>query len=472
VLARDVVERHVDGRQCLGRDEVGNAERRQMVVDGRGRVEFDAGERVADLFVDRPRERPLRGPSKNSRMAELLAPAGAKPRSPSTVSTTTRTKSRLWSVRTPPWNGRDCGGSIGDDRASALMSAISIVAGFPVLRHEWSSLPSPEPLPATRIYIWGGWKWVRMESKPVSTSSDLKDVAAAVLTPFDDDGEILHDGIARNARFLSDRGIDLVLAGANVSEFHSLTDQEIVDVAETVVEQVGDETTVLAGTGGSLRSAIDIGESHARSGADLLMVMPPDNPFIHEQGLVEYYDSLATATDLPLVPYIRGLEPTAETIATVADLPHVAGMKYAVDDIEKFARAVSMADEDAVWLCGMGESPVPAYWAEGAEGFTSGVGNFRPIVGLELLEALRDGDWGRAARIRNATLEFSRLRDETGQHNCFPAANSIPVLKECLRLAGARGGQVRGPLVELSPADRERVHEAYDTLDEFVENAL
>jgi len=312
-----------------------------------------------------------------------------------------------------------------------------------------------------------------MKSKTISNRGDLKDVAAAVLTPFNDDGEILYDGVARNTRFLTDRGINLLLAGANVSEYHSLTDREIKDVVQTVVEEVGDDTTVLAGTGGSLRTAIDIGQSHTRSGADALMVMPPDNPFIHEQGLVQYYDSLGAATELPLIPYIRGFAPKAETIATVADLPNVTGMKYAVDDVEKFAHAISLADdEEVVWLCGMGEPPVPAYWAEGAEGFTSGVGNFAPIVGLELLAALRAEDWDRAARIRDATLEFSRLREESGQNNCFPQANSIPVLKECLNLAGANGGQVREPLAELSAKDRERVHEAYESLEKFVETSL
>lgn len=311
-----------------------------------------------------------------------------------------------------------------------------------------------------------------MESGRVTHNRRLKNAAAAVLTPFDDDGEVLYEGVARNARFLSDRGIDLLLAGANVSEYHSLTTQEIKAVVETVINEIGDRATVLAGTGGSLRTAIDIGQVHAQSNADLLMVMPPDNPFLHEQGLIQYYDSLGAATSLPLVPYIRGIEPSAESIANIADLPYVAGIKYAVDDIEKFARAVSLAEDDTVWLCGMGEPPVPAYWVEGAEGFTSGVGNFRPVIGVELYDALQAGDWDRAVRIRNATLEFSRLRSGRGQDNCFPQANSIPVLKECLNLSGGCGGQVREPLVELSPADRERVHEAYDSLETFIQTVL
>jgi 4-hydroxy-tetrahydrodipicolinate synthase len=303
-----------------------------------------------------------------------------------------------------------------------------------------------------------------------SLRDGLGDVGAAVLTPFDENGDIQYDSLGLNAQFLSDRGIGLVLACANVSEFHSLTTQEKISVVETTVDELPNETTVLASAGGSLRTAIRLAEEHARSGADALMVMPPDNTFIHEQGLIEYYDELGNQAELPLVPYIRGIEPRPETIAAIADLPHVAGMKYAIDDIETFSWAVEQASDETVWLCGMGEPPVPAYWVEGAEGFTSGAGNIVPRIGLALRDALQNGEWAEAIKIRNATLPFQKLRSETGQHNQFQAANSVPVLKQALTRVGADGGHVRRPLVELEPEDRQRVNEEVDRLEEFVQN--
>jgi 4-hydroxy-tetrahydrodipicolinate synthase len=211
---------------------------------------------------------------------------------------------------------------------------------------------------------------------------------------------------------------------------------------------------------------------YAAAGADAIMVMPVDHSFIHEQGLVAYYSQLADSCDLPLVPYIRGIEPQAETIAQIADLERVAGIKYAIRDTEVFARAVAASDGEATWVCGMGEPPVPAYWVEGAEGFTSGVGNIRPEIGLALFEALEDENWERALRIRRVTLQFQRLRGETGQDNIVPAANSVPVLKAGLELAGQYGGPVRDPLVSLSSHDRDRVRDAYEDIEQFVATDL
>ena len=304
-------------------------------------------------------------------------------------------------------------------------------------------------------------------------SDSLRDVAAGVLTPFDDDARnILHDEVAANARFLYERGIRLFLACANVSEYHSLSHDERIAVVRSVVEALPDDATVLAGAGGSTETVESLADAYADVGADALMVMSPDHTWIHEQGLVEYFKRLASASDIPLVPYIRDVEPTPETVAAIADLDGVAGMKYALADTEAFARAVAAADEDTVWVCGMGEPPVPAFWAEGVEGFTSGVGNIRPSVGLALFDALQNEDWGRAREIRNVTLPFQRLRGEAGEDNCLSAANSIPVLKYGLELAGAYGGPVREPLVELSERDRKRVEAAYERVDRFVETEL
>jgi dihydrodipicolinate synthase/N-acetylneuraminate lyase len=84
-------------------------------------------------------------------------------------------------------------------------------------------------------------------------------------------------------KFLSKHGIDLLLAGANVSEYHSLITQKIKAVVETMVNGICDRATVMARNAGSVRTAIDIGRVPAQSNIDLLMVIPSDNPLIHEQ---------------------------------------------------------------------------------------------------------------------------------------------------------------------------------------------
>lgn len=295
----------------------------------------------------------------------------------------------------------------------------------------------------------------------------LRGVAAGLLTPFDDYLEIDHEGLAENAQILYDRGLRTFLANANISEYHSLTRDERVAVTETGVEALPDDAVVLAGVGGSTRGAVDLIESFDDLGVDAMMVMPPDHTYVHERGLLEYYRKLGAAADAPLVPYIRGFDPSVRFLADLSELDDVAGVKYALQDVPKFAAAVSAGDGDAVWVNGLAEPYAPSLWAEGAEGFTAGVSNFAPRIGLALFAALADGDWERARTLRDVCQPIMDFRGETGTDNDLPGAVSVPVVKEGMRHAGLTAGTVREPIVELTDAEKERVADLYAVIDDF-----
>ncbi|MFB6217751.1 MAG: dihydrodipicolinate synthase family protein [Halobacteriaceae archaeon] len=297
----------------------------------------------------------------------------------------------------------------------------------------------------------------------------LRSVAAGLLTPFDEELAVDHDALAGNAETVYDRGIRTFLACANISEYHSLSREERTAVVETSVGALPGDATVLAGAGGSLPDATELVEGAAAAGADAVMVMPPDHTYIHEQGLLEYYRELGEASDLPLVPYVRGFDPSVEFLAAMTRLDSVVGVKYAIEDVPKFAEAVAAGAEDVVWVDGMAEPHAPALWAEGAEGFTAGVSNFEPRIGLALFDALDAGDWARAREIRNVCLPYQNFRGETGEDNTLPAAVSVPAVKEGMALSGldAGEGRVRPPIVELSDAERERARALYADIDAF-----
>jgi 4-hydroxy-tetrahydrodipicolinate synthase len=103
--------------------------------------------------------------------------------------------------------------------------------------------------------------------------------------------------------------------------------------------------------------------------------------------------------------------------------------------------------------------------SEGAEGFSAGVSNFRPEVGLALYDALAAGEWERARALRNACLPFQRFRGETGADNEITGAVSVPAVKKGFELAGLTGGEVRDPLQPLSAEEAARVERLYDRLD-------
>ena len=220
----------------------------------------------------------------------------------------------------------------------------------------------------------------------------LRGVAVGVLTPFDEDGEIMFDALQTNAAQLSESGVGLFLANANISEFHSLTHDERFEVTRVAIEATDDSDVVFAGVGGATKMATALAQRQADAGADALMVMPPDHTYVHERGLMEYYRELGGATDLPLVPYIRGFDPSIEFLGDLTRIDDVAGVKYALEDAPKLGAAVAAGDDEVVWVNGLAEEYAPAFFAEGAEGFTAGVSNFIPALGLRLFAALERSD--------------------------------------------------------------------------------
>ena len=305
-----------------------------------------------------------------------------------------------------------------------------------------------------------------------SVRNGLQGVAVGLLTPFDEDGRIRHDGIETNARVLADSGVETFLAAANISEYHSLTAGERVSVTETAIEALPGEACVLAGVGGSTEEALDLIRAYDDAGVDAMMIMPPDHTYVHERGLLAYYRELATVSDRPIVPYVRGFEPSIGFLDDLTRLEGVVGIKYALSDHVKLGAGISAGADDVVWVNGAAEAHAISYWAEGVEGFTAGVSNFRPEVGLALFDALRNEDWDRARALRDICLPIQRMRGETGADNDIPGAISVPVVKKGLELSGLVGGRVREPIRELSAEEERRVEGFYEELDTAIESLL
>ncbi|ADB63031.1 dihydrodipicolinate synthetase (plasmid) [Haloterrigena turkmenica DSM 5511] len=300
----------------------------------------------------------------------------------------------------------------------------------------------------------------------------LRGVAVGILTPFDQDGEIEHWKIEENAQSLYDEGIRTFLAAANISEYHSLADQERIDVTEAAVTSLPSDACVLAGVGGSTNQAQDLIRAYDQIGVDAMMVMPPDHTYLHEQGLLEYYRSLADATETPLVPYVRGFDPSVEYLAQLTKLDGVVGIKYALTDSVKLGAGISAGADDVVWVNGLAEPYAVSYWAEGVEGFSAGVSNFRPEIGLELYDALANENWSRARELRDVSLPYQSFREKTGQNNTIAGGVSVPAVKKGLELAGLYGGDVREPIRSLTPQEEKRAEELYDQLNDKLEQLL
>jgi 4-hydroxy-tetrahydrodipicolinate synthase len=295
----------------------------------------------------------------------------------------------------------------------------------------------------------------------------LRSVAVTVPTPFDETGaEVRHDALGEYVETMQDAGVRLIIPCGNTGEYYSLSHDERVAVVESTVAASDDGTAVVAGAGGSTKTVRRLLESYERVGVDGAMIMFPSHTYMHLRGVETYYRRIAASTDLDLVLYKRGDELSDDTILSLASLPNVVGVKYAVDDITGFSKAVDRSPDDVVWMDGIAERFAPTFALEGAEGYTSGIGSFVPDVALALMDALRAEEWGRARELRDLVRPYEELRQEPGADNWISSANNVPAIKFGMELAGLYGGPVREPLVELSEADKSRAREYYDRIVE------
>ncbi|MGR4878220.1 dihydrodipicolinate synthase family protein [Streptomyces sp. LARHCF249] len=282
----------------------------------------------------------------------------------------------------------------------------------------------------------------------------LAGVVAIPVTPFTAVGELDTAAHRTLLRRLIDGGVRTLTPNGNTGEFYALTPEERRMVTELTIDEAGGDATVLVGVGHDVPTAVAAAR-HARAcGAQMLMVHQPVHPYVSQDGWVDYHRAIAEAVpELGVVPYIRNPQLSGVRLADLADAcPNVVGVKYAVPDAAGFAGFARDAGLDRfVWVAGLAEPYAPSYFAGGATGFTSGLVNVCPPLSLEMLSALRAGDYPAAMKVWERIRRFEELRAANG------SADNVTVVKEALASLGLCRRDIRPPSRELPVSARAEV---------------
>jgi 4-hydroxy-tetrahydrodipicolinate synthase len=273
----------------------------------------------------------------------------------------------------------------------------------------------------------------------------------ALVTPFRDDAvdeAALRDLVERQV----EAGVDGIVPCGSTGEAATLSYAEHRRVVEICVEAAGGRVQVLAGTGSnSTRESIEL-TRHARdAGADGALLISPYYNKPTQEGVVAHYAAVARESGLPLVAYnIPGRTASnilPETMARIAEIDLVVGVKEACGDIAQISRVVAGCPEDFSVLAGDDALTLPVI-AVGGRGVISTTSNLAPRQMMELVGAARAGDLERA---RSLHLRLLPLFDAL-----FCETNPIPI-KAALALLGLIGQEIRLPLTPLGAAKRDRL---------------
>ena len=283
----------------------------------------------------------------------------------------------------------------------------------------------------------------------------LRGPIAFPITPYHADGSVDLAAVARNAAWLPERGICGLVAPSGTGEIFALSPDECAAVTKATVEAVAGRVPVIASVGFNARIGADLAGQAQAAGADAVLVMPPYYAMPDPQGLLEYYRQIAGATSLAVLPYARDSAAfTPELVEQLARLvPNLIAFKDGRGDVRLFQRlrehvVERLGAERLLWLAGVGDDLVAAYFAAGAEGFTSSLACFWPEASAELYRLASGDDFDGLRRYHERVVRpFYELR-QRGR------GFEVSVMKAAMELLGHPAGPVRPPLGTLSARDR------------------
>ena len=297
-----------------------------------------------------------------------------------------------------------------------------------------------------------------MARTPMELRSTLRGIIGFGVTPFNGNLEVNIEGLRRNAAHLAEY-CDVVVPLGNNGEIFSLSPEEHKAVGRTVVEEVHKRKPVVVGVGFSLPVATDLARAAEGYGADGVLALPPHMTNASDDGLFEYYRTIASATSLGVLVFqTPAMNFSVALLRRLCAIPNIVGMKDEHGDMKQFVRQLAAAGDRMELLCGVGEILAPSYFALGVKAFTSGIVNFMPETCHKILRHLLKRETEEAAQI--VATEALAIYDLRGRR---PGYTTV-VIKEAMNLCGLQAGPVRPPLSPLAEQDRAELRGILDHL--------
>jgi 4-hydroxy-tetrahydrodipicolinate synthase len=282
----------------------------------------------------------------------------------------------------------------------------------------------------------------------------------ALVTPFQPGGALDLQAFDALVRWQVASGSSAVVVGGSTGESGALEEWELAELLACAVAAADGRIPVIAGVGApATHKSIRLAQLARDVGANAVLAVTPPYARPTQRGLVAHYQALAAEGGLPVilynVPARTGVDLLPETVAQLASVPGIVGIKEAVTAPERMQALLALKRADFAVLSGDDPTALRALLA-GADGIISVTANVLPGLVAELFQRVRAAESAAAATI-DAMLApvHAALALEP---------NPIPV-KAALALAARIHEVLRLPLQPLEASLRERLQAVLATLD-------
>ncbi len=278
----------------------------------------------------------------------------------------------------------------------------------------------------------------------------------ALITPFRN-GEVDVEALEGLVEFQIQQGVDGLVPCGTTGESPTLSEEEDRLVVETVVRVANGRVPVVAGTGSnSTDMAIRYTKMAEEVGADGSLQVSPYYNKPTQEGLFRHFATIAESTSLPIILYnIPGrtsVNISPETIARLADIPNIVGVKEATLSMNMAAETKQLCGEEFDVLSGDDSMTLPII-SLGGSGVIAVASNIAPGAYSRMVRSLLDGDFRRGRELYYELLPlFKAMTIET---------NPIPV-KTAASLLGLCSDEMRLPMMPMEGENLEKLRLAIE----------
>ena len=264
----------------------------------------------------------------------------------------------------------------------------------------------------------------------------------AMVTPFDDKGEVDYQQARKLALALLDSGSEGLVVVGTTGESPTLNREEELRLFAEVKSAVGDRGAVIAGTGSNNTvEAIVATKGAEKAGVDGCLLVVPYYNKPTQEGLYQHFKAIAESTSLPCIPYnvpsrtVTSL--SVETTIRLSQIDNIIGVKEASGNLENIARIISGTRNFRVWSGN--DTDTLLILAVGGYGIISVASHLVGKKINEMIYSFLNGQTDKAAEIHRRLLPLVNA--------LFVVSNPIPV-KYAVNHAGFNVGKPRLPLTE------------------------
>ena len=277
----------------------------------------------------------------------------------------------------------------------------------------------------------------------------------ALITPLFDDGRIDFKSLQSLVELHIKSGTNAIVAMGTTGESGTLSWEEHLSVVAAVVKQVAGRIPVIAGTGSSATAkAVDMTRAVHELGVDGTLCVTPYYVRPTQEGLFQHFSAVAAAADCPVllynVPGRTGCDLLPETVARLAQVKGIVGIKEATGSLDRLAAIQKSVSSEFTLLSG-DDATACEFILRGGHGVISVTANVAPLAFAQMCQAARAGQREQAVSLDQ------RLQ---GLHETlFIEPNPTPAKWACAQQYGF-SSFVRLPLLPLSEKNQQAVRGA------------